>query len=277
MKKCSEMEAGLILYMDGRLDREREKETEKHLEECSSCRALLKDYRELKENLSGLKTPRLSAGFWDEFSEKLKKTEIARPGYYRFRFSVAAGLLILFGACGLFIFHNGRRDRGSFALKTEKPEKEPAAVIEKSRPAAPAELPHPLPGTKKKNAVRIIQLARLPQDAEELKLVFRGSASCRKITVLKGWRKEGPFRPEEKGFVIGAPEEWARAWSGYFEGSAPDVDFSDKRVIGVYSLRGASISKVRASGRKYYIEAEEGPGSAGTELHLLLIEKNPVE
>lgn len=73
MTNCQKYEALLIDKLFGDIDTRQEKQLEAHLASCPACRAILTEFREVRETLGKPQRPDLPAHFWESYWERLIK------------------------------------------------------------------------------------------------------------------------------------------------------------------------------------------------------------
>lgn len=112
MLDCREMNEVLPLYIDGLLDENKKSDFEKHIESCKACSQELSEFRMLVDVLHDLPDEELPDNFSKELHEKLlleadkqqkpKLLSFFRKPYYKVLSTVAAGVLVIFLAKGIY-------------------------------------------------------------------------------------------------------------------------------------------------------------------------------
>ncbi|KAA0227363.1 hypothetical protein EDS67_16355 [candidate division KSB1 bacterium] len=73
MTNCQKYETLLIDKLFGDIDTRQEKQLEAHLASCPACRAMLAEFREVRESLGKPQRPDVPAHFWEGYWERLIK------------------------------------------------------------------------------------------------------------------------------------------------------------------------------------------------------------
>jgi len=70
---CKDFEKLIHLYLDQKLDEQKKKEVEKHLEECQKCRERFEALKLVEEKAKGIKIPEPGDAYWESFSQRVRE------------------------------------------------------------------------------------------------------------------------------------------------------------------------------------------------------------
>lgn len=145
MKNCSEMNEMISLHIDNELGADERREFEKHLNSCQSCKKELDDIMQIIKLCRDTEEEELPQDFTTELHRKLLdvkeqesgklKTSMLRTRYVKIISSVAAGILLIFLAkgiydVGIFAPHSSTRSTNDKMMKSQ------ASPVEQTNAAA---------------------------------------------------------------------------------------------------------------------------------------------
>jgi anti-sigma factor RsiW len=108
--RCRSTRRRISEFVDGDLEQGRTARLERHIGSCLECRALLKDFRAIREAAGRLETPAVPDDAWLKVRAGLREKRSPNPGAFprlpRLA-PVAAAFLIIFGAGIVFVLMRG--------------------------------------------------------------------------------------------------------------------------------------------------------------------------